>query len=95
MLKTPTKAVEGQKTIDTVKAQPAQCANPEFVDSHGLYARFGIKRTLAYNLLGTGEIKGVSLRRRGQTRGKRLFVVDSVRAYLTAAMETAGNITRN
>ena len=61
--------------------------DPEFVDCPGLHARFGIKRSLAYALLADGAIRGVSLRRRGQLRGKRLFDVASVRAYLVSKME--------
>ena len=49
--------------------------DPEFVDAAGLQARFGIKRGLGYALLSDGAIRGVSLRRRGHTRGKRLFAV--------------------
>jgi hypothetical protein len=61
--------------------------NPEFVDCKGLEAGWGIKRSLAYQLLADGSIKGVSLRRRGQLRGKRLFNVDSVREFLSKQME--------
>jgi hypothetical protein len=60
--------------------------DPEFVDCPGLQARFGIKRSLAYALLADGAIRGVSLRRRGQVRGKRLFDVASVRAFLASQM---------
>jgi hypothetical protein len=69
--------------------EPSPIDDPEFVDAVGLQARFGIKRSLAYALLGDGAIQGVSLRRRNQTRGKRLFSVDSVREYLTCQMERA------
>lgn len=62
-------------------------ADAEFVDCPGLHARFGIKRSLGYALLADGVIKGVSLRRPGQVRGKRLFNVASVRAYLASRME--------
>jgi len=55
---------------------------PEYVDCHGLEISFGIKPGLAYHLLGAGDIEGVSLKRRGQKRGKRLFNVASVRAFL-------------
>jgi hypothetical protein len=41
-----------------------------------------IKRGLAYTLLDEGVIEAVSLRRRGQSRGKRLFDVASVRRFL-------------
>ena len=63
--------------------------NPEFVDCKGLEAGWGIKRSLAYQLLADNKIKGVSLRRRGAIRGKRLFSVDSVRAFLREQMEQA------
>jgi hypothetical protein len=63
--------------------------DPEFVDCPGLQARFGIKRSLAYALLADGVIRGVSLRRRGQLRGKRLFDVASVRAYFASQMGRA------
>lgn len=61
--------------------------NPEFVDCKGLEAGWGIKRSLAYQLLADGSIKGVSLRRRGQLRGKRLFSADSVREFLRTQLE--------
>jgi hypothetical protein len=60
----------------------------EFVDCKGLEAVFGIKRSLAYALLADGKIRGVSLRRRNQVRGKRLFQVDSVRSFLNSQMRT-------
>jgi hypothetical protein len=63
--------------------------NPEFVDCKGLETGWGIKRSFAYQLLKDGKIRGVSLRRRGAVRGKRLFSVDSVRAFLREQMEQA------
>jgi hypothetical protein len=71
-------------------ASPSQQVEPEFVDFEGLRQGFGIKRSLAYQLLSEGLIRGVSLRRRGALRGKRLFSVDSVRAYLNSQM---GSVT--
>lgn len=73
-------------TTAPVQVSPANDA-AEFVDAIGLQARFGIKRSLAYCLLADNAIRGVSLRRRNQTRGKRLFSVDSVRQYLNRQME--------
>ena len=69
--------------------RPPQHIDPEFVDFRGLEAGWGIKRSLAYQLLADGKIQGVSLRRRNQIRGKRLFSVDSVRAFLREQMEAA------
>ena len=60
----------------------AKVSEAEFVDADGLKALFGIRRSLAYTLLGEGRIKGISLRRAGTARGKRLFVVQSVRQFL-------------
>jgi hypothetical protein len=70
-------------------ARSPQRIDPEFVDCKGLEAGWGIKRSLAYQLLNDGKIKSVSLRRRGQSRGKRLFSVDSIRQFLHEQMEVA------
>ena len=67
--------------------RPPQHIEPEFVDCKGLEAGWGIKRSLAYQLLADGKIQGVSLRRRNQMRGKRLFSVDSIREFLRSQME--------
>jgi hypothetical protein len=77
------------KTIAPLNEATARASHvdPEFVDCKGLEAGWGIKRSLAYSLLSDGKIKGVSLRRRNQVRGKRLFAVDSVRAFLREQME--------
>ena len=87
----PIKSIGGQS--ETTIAPPSEATarashvDPEFVDCKGLEAGWGIKRSLAYQLLSDGKIKGVSLRRRNQVRGKRLFAVDSVRAFLREQME--------
>jgi hypothetical protein len=57
---------------------------PEFLDCKGLEERFGIRRSLAYELIQRNAIRSVSLRQRGALRGKRLFDVASVRAYLNS-----------
>jgi len=75
------------KTIAPLRG--ASHVDPEFVDCKGLEAGWGIKRSLAYELLADGAITGVSLRRRGQLRGKRLFSVHSIRQFLRKQMEVA------
>ncbi len=79
---------EGATAHTTAPVQASPANDAEFVDAAGLQARFGIKRSLAYSLLADNAIRGVSLRRRNQTRGKRLFSVDSVRQYLNKQMES-------
>jgi hypothetical protein len=85
----------GERPTKTVPPSDALASasviEPEFVDVDGLRRAFGIKRSLAYQLLADGAIKGVSLRRRNRVRGKRLFQVDSVRAYLHSRLESATN----
>jgi len=72
--------MDAQLTTEPIKASTQHDA--EFVDVEGLRQRFGIKRSLAYQLLQDGAIHGVSLRRNGRQRGKRLFDVESVRTFL-------------
>ena len=74
---------------EKITAASAGKVDPEFCDADGLKALFGIRRSLAYLLLGEGRIRGVSLRRKGASRGKRLFVVKSVRDFLNAQLNDA------
>jgi len=76
-----------QITIAPVQASPANDA--EYCDSFGAFVRFGLRRSLLYDLHAQGLIKGVSLRRRGAARGKRLWSIDSIRSYLASQMEVA------
>ena len=83
----------GQQSLTTepVRATPAYVAgvDPEFLDAVGVRGVFSIKRSLLYELDEDGLIESVSLRRRGRTRGKRLFCVASIRAFLREQMEVA------
>jgi hypothetical protein len=74
-----------EQTTAPVQASPANDA--EFCDCPGAFLRFGLRRSLLYELHKLGLIKGVSLRRRGTTRGKRLWSIDSIRSYLASQME--------
>jgi hypothetical protein len=82
---------EPNATNSTAEAPKASQMDAEFVDLKGLHQGFGIKRSLAYKLLAERVIRGVSLRRHGCVRGKRLFSVASVRAYLNQQMESPGH----
>jgi hypothetical protein len=91
-----TKKIGGQLTETTtapVNATPAHVAgqDPEFLDARGVEGRFSIRRSLLYELHNGGHVQSVSLRRRGQCRGKRLFCVDSIRNFLRSQMEAARN----
>jgi hypothetical protein len=85
------KRIGGQLTETTtapVDATPANVAaqDPEFLDARGVESRFSIRRSLLYDLHNGGHVQSVSLRRRGQSRGKRLFSVDSIRQFLRKQM---------
>ena len=84
-MRTSSQAKGGQcLTTDPVRATPAYVAgvDPEFLDAVGVSAVFSIKRSLLYELDNDGLVESVSLRRRGRTRGKRLFSVQSIRKFL-------------
>jgi hypothetical protein len=74
-------------TTNPITASPTNGAAAEFCDSGGAFLRFGLRRSLLYDLYKLGLIKGVSLRRRGTARGKRLWSIDSIRKYLASQME--------
>ena len=59
----------------------------EFVRLPDLQRLFGIKRSSAYNLIKSGAIKAVTLRKRGSRTGIKLISADSVRKYLHSLME--------
>lgn len=60
---------------------------PEFVDLKTLEVMFGIKRSLAYELMGKKIIKGIAIRQGEEKKGKRLIQVASVRGYLNELMQ--------
>lgn len=55
---------------------------PEWLRLPQATSIFGIGRTKLYELIGSGKIKTVSMRERGQTRGTRLISYDSLAAYI-------------
>ena len=77
-------------TAEPLTASPV--CDAEFLDSAGVFRQFNLKRTYLYELLKLGLIKGVSLRPHGSChRGKRLWHVGSLRAYLASQMENGGD----
>jgi len=60
---------------------------PEWIRPADVRQLFGISRSGTYELIASGEIRSVSLRKRGQTRGVRLISYDSLCAYLESRAE--------
>jgi hypothetical protein len=67
-----------------------QFLTPEFLDVDGVRVYFGLKQSLLYRLLAENKIRGVSIRQRGKTRGRRLFDVESIRRYLNSQVDKKG-----
>jgi hypothetical protein len=87
-----TKLLEKKKRPTSVVVGP----NTETTDYHGVQELFGIRRGLAYHLWEIGAIKSISLKEPGERRGKRLFVVPSIREYLNSKLsnDLAAPVTR-
>lgn len=79
------------------RAQAALALSPtaEWCDANQLRANFGINRGYAYDLDREGLIKSKNVRRRGMTRGRRLFSVESVREFLASLDDERANLWVN
>ena len=62
---------------------------PQYSDSKGLNRLTGLTRSHAYLLFSEGKIDSVCIRRPGSTRGKRLWHIPSVLAFLDSCREEA------
>ena len=74
-------------TAREIMEQTSSTAVCEFVSARGLKTNFGISRSLGYSLADAGLVKTVCLRKPGATRGKRLWIAESVRAFLLANID--------
>lgn len=61
---------------------------PEWGPAKIATAIFGISRTQLYRLAADGSIKSASLRKRGEVKGKRLFSLDSIAAFIEKQAES-------
>ena len=59
-----------------------QQAHPEFLRIGEAVAVFRLSKAKIYQLISSGKIRSICLRERGQVRGTRLIVYDSLREYL-------------
>lgn len=60
---------------------------PEFGRWQDVQHLFGIKRGTLYNLMAEGAVKSVSIRRKGNVHGCRLFYLPGIREYLSSLLE--------
>jgi hypothetical protein len=66
----------------------------EWGDARAVQSRFGICKSTLYRLSEDGKIRSSSLRERGKLRGKRLFSMDSIAAYIES-MTIGGEETKS
>ena len=71
----------------TVSNNNASNPFPEFGRWRDVERLFGIKRGTLYNLVAEGKVKSVSMRRKGNVHGCRLFHLASVSQYLNGLLE--------
>jgi hypothetical protein len=71
-------------TIKPLEQSIGSCSTmkPEWLRIPDAIRMSGVGRSTLYNLLNSGHIKSVVLRRRGCQRGIRLIGADSLRAYI-------------
>jgi hypothetical protein len=55
---------------------------PEWCDIRGLEKLFGIRETMAYQLIRARAFRSILMKRPGRARGKRLVSLASVREFL-------------
>jgi hypothetical protein len=68
---------------------PTVMTNPEFCDFAEARRRFGLSRTHLYRLIAEGSITSVAARRQNKARGRRLLLVESIRAFLMANIDVS------
>ena len=59
---------------------------PEFGRWRDVQRLFGIKRGTLYNLVAEGRVKSISMRRKGNAHGCRLFYLPGISHYLNSLM---------
>ncbi len=74
---------EYERTLSLTESQQ-QYKEPEWVRIGAAVHLFGIGRTSLYNLLATGKVRSVCIRKRGSVRGIRLVSADSLRCYISS-----------
>ena len=92
MLRPLTTGERSHQSFTSVPIEPGECGSslPEFGRIPDVERLFGLKRGILYQLLSSGKIKSVCLRRKGARTGVRLVHLPSVREFLHAHLAKAG-----
>lgn len=60
---------------------------PEWGDSRTVHAHFTLGKSTIYRAHAEGKIRAVSMRERGKLRGKKLWNMDSIAAWIESMEE--------
>lgn len=87
-------SVTASQTLDANgKLNPlVLAAEPEFGDAKVAGRIFGFCRAHLYNLATAGKIRSACIRRPGAFRGRRLYDLASIRAFLEASIDPPSSI---
>ena len=82
-----------EKTLTVSVAGPGdtQGCVPEFGRWRDVQRLFGIRRSSLYTLTAEGKIRSVTIRRKGNVRGSRLWYLPSISTYLHSLMADPQN----
>src|ERR1035437_7842294 len=80
-----------RKQLTTAPVEPGTVGSPEFCRPADCRRLFGIGRSYVYQLIQSGDVRSVSVRKRGAKTGIRLLDVQSVRQYLRGQFPTDAN----
>lgn len=73
---------QNQLMSEAARGAATQDLIPPYADSKGMTRLCGLSRSHLYALAAEGKIVGISLRKTGGTKGRRLWDVRSVLAFL-------------
>jgi len=81
------------KTVAPLEQRIGACSpiQPEWLRIPDATRVSGVGRSTLYELLGSGSVKSVLLRKRGCQRGIRLINADSLRAYIESFATEGGS----
>jgi hypothetical protein len=82
------------KQLTTAPVEPGAIGSPEFCRPADCRRLFGIGRSYVYQLIQSGDVRSVSVRKRGAKTGIRLLDVESVRAFIRGQFTTDANDQR-
>ena len=73
-----------------MNTKPDRPIRPEWGDYRMVRQYYGLSRSTLYLLSAEGKIRTSSLRTRGRVRGKRLFDMDSIAAFIESLATGGG-----